>query len=45
VAIRQYSAAIELMPEDATYYSNRSGAYLGSANVVMALKDAEMCIM
>lgn len=44
-AIEKYSAAITLNPEDRTYYSNRSGAYLGIGNVVLALKDADFCIM
>lgn len=44
-AIRLYSQAIELDPENAVYYSNRSAAYLAQGDSRgKALKDAERCI-
>ena len=44
-AIRFYSQAIGLDPENAIYYSNRSAAYLAEGDSRgKALKDAEKCI-
>lgn len=44
-AIRLYTQAIELNPENAVYYSNRSAAYLACGDARgKALKDAEVCI-
>ena len=44
-AIRLYTNAIGLVPENAVYYSNRSAAYLAEGDSRgKALKDAEKCI-
>jgi DnaJ family protein C protein 8 len=44
-AVDMYSRAIELDPENAVYYSNRSAAYLAMGDSRgKALKDADKCI-
>ncbi|KAF1786690.1 hypothetical protein JG687_00007410 [Phytophthora cactorum] len=44
-AVEMYTRAIELDPENAVYYSNRSAAYLAMGDARgKALKDAEKCI-
>ncbi|CAI5702966.1 unnamed protein product [Peronospora effusa] len=44
-AIEMYTRAIELDPDNAVYYSNRSAAYLAMGDARgKALKDAEKCI-
>jgi stress-induced-phosphoprotein 1 len=43
-AIGYYTKAIELNPEDATYYSNRSGCYASLDKYQEALEDAESCL-
>ncbi|KAG6970173.1 hypothetical protein JG688_00004987 [Phytophthora aleatoria] len=44
-AVEMYTRAIELDPENAVYYSNRSAAYLAMGDARgKALKDAERCI-
>eukprot|EP01034_Spumella_vulgaris_P025300 gene25300-31740_t len=42
-AIKAYTSAIELNRHNATYYSNRSAAYLTMGDNQNALQDAEMC--
>jgi stress-induced-phosphoprotein 1 len=44
VAIKYYSKAIDAQPENDTYYSNRSAAYLKKGDFEAALKDASKCI-
>jgi Ca2+-binding EF-hand superfamily protein len=44
IAIEAYSKAIQLSPENDTYYSNRSAAYLRSGDFDNALADASNCI-
>ncbi|KAF1323395.1 putative molecular chaperone, partial [Globisporangium splendens] len=44
-AVEMYSRAIELDPDNAVYFSNRSAAYLAMGDARgKALKDAEKCI-
>ncbi|KAL3661338.1 hypothetical protein V7S43_013542 [Phytophthora oleae] len=44
-AVEMYTRAIELDPDNAVYYSNRSAAYLAMGDARgKALKDAETCI-
>ncbi|POM77728.1 Chaperone activator Sti1, partial [Phytophthora palmivora] len=44
-AVEMYTRAIELDPENAVYFSNRSAAYLAMGDARgKALKDAETCI-
>lgn len=44
-AVEMYSRAIELDPDNAVYYSNRSAAFLAMGDARgKALKDAERCI-
>ncbi|KAL7692885.1 putative DnaJ domain, tetratricopeptide-like helical domain superfamily [Plasmopara halstedii] len=44
-AVEMYTRAIELDPDNAVYYSNRSAAYLAMGDARgKALKDAERCI-
>ncbi|KAI9914985.1 hypothetical protein PsorP6_008607 [Peronosclerospora sorghi] len=44
-AVEMYTRSIELDPENAVYYSNRSAAYLAMGDARgKALKDAEKCI-
>lgn len=43
-AIALYSKAIELRPEDAILYSNRSMCHLGMSNASQSLEDAEKAV-
>eukprot|EP01090_Pellita_catalonica_P002413 TRINITY_DN119_c0_g2_i3.p1 TRINITY_DN119_c0_g2~~TRINITY_DN119_c0_g2_i3.p1 ORF type:complete len:258 (+),score=60.90 TRINITY_DN119_c0_g2_i3:73-846(+) len=43
-AIKWYTKAIAVDPNQAAFYSNRSAAYMGLNNPKDALKDAESCI-
>jgi tetratricopeptide (TPR) repeat protein len=43
-AVAAYSAAIELSPNDAGFYSNRSAAHLMAGDFESALSDASTCI-
>jgi len=43
-AIKHFSEAIELQPENEAFYSNRSAAYLKNGDLAEALTDAEKCI-
>jgi stress-induced-phosphoprotein 1 len=43
-AIEAYTKAIELIPTDHIFYSNRSAAYLSSNQALKALDDAQVCI-
>eukprot|EP01120_Amphizonella_sp_Union-15-10_P017108 TRINITY_DN9402_c0_g1_i1.p1 TRINITY_DN9402_c0_g1~~TRINITY_DN9402_c0_g1_i1.p1 ORF type:complete len:565 (+),score=142.25 TRINITY_DN9402_c0_g1_i1:49-1743(+) len=43
-AIKLFTSAIELNPNDHVFYSNRSGAYASDGKYEEALKDAEKCI-
>jgi tetratricopeptide (TPR) repeat protein len=43
-AIEAYTSAIELSPNDAGFYSNRSAAHLMAGNFDSALSDANTCI-
>jgi molecular chaperone DnaK (HSP70) len=43
-AVANFSKAIELDPEEITYYSNRSAAYLKNTEFAEALTDAEKCV-
>lgn len=43
-AIKFFSLAIKLTPEDAVLYSNRSGAWASLNKFEEALKDADMCV-
>jgi len=43
-AIEWYTKAIKAEPNDSTFYSNRSAAYMGVNKFKEALADAEMCI-
>ena len=43
-AIAAYSSAIDLSPNDAGFYSNRSAAHLMAGNFDSALLDANICI-
>ena len=43
-AVGHYSAAIELEPEDAKLYSNRSAAHAKLEDHKAALQDAQKCI-
>jgi tetratricopeptide (TPR) repeat protein len=42
-AVKAYTSAIEINRYNATYYSNRSAAYLTMGEHQNALQDAEMC--
>lgn len=42
-AIRHYTMAVNMVPEDGVYYSNRSAAYCGVGQYKDALKDAQKC--
>jgi len=42
-AIRHYSMAVNMVPDDGVYYSNRSAAYCGLGQFKDALKDAQKC--
>lgn len=44
LAIKKYSEAIRILPENHVFYSNRSHAYLENEKHDEALVDAEMCI-
>jgi len=43
-AIKNYNKAITLDPNNASYYSNRSGAWSSKGNHESALKDATLCV-
>jgi len=43
-AIKHYNKAVTLDPSNATYYSNRSGAWSSKGNHESALSDANKCI-
>jgi len=43
-AIKNYNKAITLDPNNASYYSNRSGAWSSKGNHESALKDANLCV-
>lgn len=43
-ALKSYSGAISLDPEDALVYSNRSAVFCGLSRFDQALADAEMAI-
>merc|ERR1711990_1344093 len=40
-AVRHYTMAVNMAPEDGVYYSNRSAAYCGLGQYKDALKDAQ----
>lgn len=44
IASQRYSASIELLPENALFYSNRAAAYLKLGHLNEALQDAESAI-
>jgi len=43
-AIEAYTSAIDLIPDNEIYYSNRSAAYMKADSISKALKDGEKCI-
>ena len=43
-AIKLFSEAIEINPNNHVYFSNRSGAYASLENYEKALEDAEKCV-
>lgn len=43
-AIKEYSAAIEFNPKNASYYGNRSAAYMMDSNYKKALEDAQTSV-
>ena len=44
LAIKKYTEAIELEPNEAVYHSNRSAAQCKAQNYQQALMDADECI-
>lgn len=43
-AVQMYSQAIELMPENATYYSNRAAAKISMKDYEGSLSDSRKCL-
>jgi len=43
-AIKSYSQAIELQPENEILFSNRSAAHLSKGDAAAALADGERCV-
>ena len=43
-AIRYYTQAIDLNPDDHVFYSNRAAAYMKADSISKALRDAEKCV-